>query len=208
MSTIEGSGRIGEVLFGKVRREVLSLLFGDPDLAYHFSEIARRVDSGRGAVQRELAGLVDAGIAVRTRRGNQVLYQANRKCPVFPELSALVLKTVGLSDVLRDALKPLADRIAAASVFGSFARGEQRADSDVDLLVVGEVGFADVVAALSDAQERLGREINPTVYPPDEFAHRVARGDHFLTAVLRGPMIPLLGGEDELGRLAARGSSD
>lgn len=208
MGTREFPDSVGSTLFGKVRLGVIGLLFGDPDQAYHFSEIARRVDSGRGAVQRELGAMVAAGLVVRIRRGNQALYQANRQSAVFPELSSLAMKTAGLADVLRDALASVASNIDVAFVYGSFARGDQTADSDVDLMVVGEVGFAELVGALDPAQERLGREINATVYPREEFAHRVAAQDHFLTAVLEAPMIPLLGGEDELRQLAERGPSD
>jgi predicted nucleotidyltransferase len=113
------------------------------------------------------------------------------------------MKTTGAADVLREALAPLADRIVAAFVFGSAARGELRSDSDVDLLVVGDAPFAEVAEALAEAQERLGRDVSPTVYPVEEFRSKVSDGHHFLTSVLREPHLFIMGGADELDGLGA-----
>jgi len=157
-----------------------------------------------GALQRELKGLSEAGIVRRTVRGNQVYYQAEPECPAFGELKGLVLKTFGLADVLRGALAPLSNRIRVAFVHGSFARGTVRASSDVDLLVIGEVTFAEVVAALSEAQRVLGREVNPTIYPPDEFRSKLAAGHHFLNSVLSTDKVFLIGDENELARLGGK----
>jgi predicted nucleotidyltransferase len=123
---------------------------------------------------------------------------------VFPELRSIFAKTAGLADVLREALAPLADRGLVAFVFGSAARGELRATSDIDLVIVGDVEFATVVAALAQAQEQLRRDVNPSVYPPAEFRDKLARGHHFLTAVLREPRVFIIGGDDELVRMGAK----
>ena len=120
---------------------------------------------GQGAAQRELARWTEAGILIQTRRGNQVCYQANSASPVFPELKSLVIKTVGLADVLRDAFSGIADRIVVAFIHGSVVRNAEKSDSDVDLVVVGGVTFGEVAAAIHPAQGLIGREINPTVYP-------------------------------------------
>jgi predicted nucleotidyltransferase len=155
-----------------------------------------------GAVQRELMKLTAAGIIRRESRGNQVYYQANPNCPVYSELKGLVLKTLGAGDVLRAGLAPLAERIELAFVFGSVAGGREGRESDVDLLVVGKVTFAEVVAAVGSAQKTLGREINPAVYPVKEFGAKAGAGHYFLKRVLQGPRLWIIGGEGELARLA------
>jgi predicted nucleotidyltransferase len=182
---------------------VLGWLYGHPGERFYLRQVASLSGAAQGAVQRELQVLVEAGILRRTVEGRHVYFEANRESPIFPELYALVLKTVGIVDVIRDALAPLADRIRVAFVFGSAARGELRSDSDVDVLVVADVSFSDVVNALAPAQSRLGRDVNPTVYPPAEFGEKVRTGHHFLTAILQEPRLFAVGGPDELGRLGA-----
>ncbi len=191
----------GSVLFGQTRLRVLGWLFGHPDQAFYLRQLVRETGAAHGAVQRELSTLVGAGLLQRTVEGRQVYFQANRESPIFPELRALLMKTTGLVDVVRQALEPLAEQIVAAFVFGSAARGELRNDSDIDLLVVGDAPFGTVVEALAPAQERLGREVNPTVYPALEFRTKLLEGHHFLTRVLREPYLFVLGGADELDRL-------
>jgi len=152
-------------------------------------------------VQRELQVLAEAGILRRTVEGRQVYFQADRESPIYPELQALLSKTTGIVDVVREALAPLADGIRLAFVFGSAARGELRRDSDVDVLVVGDASFTAVANALATAQARLGRDVNPTVYPPGEFRKKIHTGHHFLTNVLREPRLFAVGGPDELASL-------
>jgi predicted nucleotidyltransferase len=156
-----------------------------------------------GSVQRELKQLTRAGLLREKRRGNQVLYRANRESPLYPELQSLVVKTAGLADVLRRALAPLADHIQIAFIFGSFARGAQNKDSDVDLMVIGNLPSSEIYRALSEPQQRLNREINCNVYPPEEVSRKIAARHHFLTRVLEAPKVFLLGDEHELRRLAA-----
>lgn len=195
---------VSTTLFGKTRRAVLSLLFTHTDEAFYLRQIVRAIGAGLGAVQRELKRLTEAGIIRRTVRGRQVYYQANPDCPLFAELRGLVIKTAGVGDVLRAALAPLADRIHLALIYGSLARGEERRSSDIDVLVVGEVTFGEVVAILAPAQETLGREINPNVYPSAEFRSKLAAGHHFLRTVIGGPKLFLIGDEYELARLAKK----
>ncbi len=201
MSTVPENDSLSVTLFGKTRRAVLSLLYGHADEAFYVRQITRVAGVGVGAVQRELEQLLNAGIVIRMIRGRQVYYQANPDCPVFLELKNLVLKTAGAATVIRSALVPLADRIRVAFIFGSLAAGRERKGSDVDVLVVGEVTFGQVVSSIHEAQTTLHREINPTVYPPEEFQSKVAAGHHFLKSVLRGPLVFLIGDERDLGRL-------
>lgn len=199
---------MASVLFGQTRLRVLGWLFGHPDEAFYLRQLVRQTGAAHGAVQRELAALTGAGVLRRTVQGRQVYFQANRESPIFTELQSLLMKTTGAVDVLRDALAPLADRIAVAFIFGSAARGELRSESDIDLLVVGDASFAAVAAALTKAQERLGRDVNPTVYPSDEFASKIRSGHHFLTTVLQEPHVFIIGGSDELGGLGAERLAD
>jgi len=155
-----------------------------------------------GAVQREVKLLTDAGIIRRRTSGHQVYFQANTDSPVFKELKSLITKTVGIGDTLHTALSSFNDRIRVALVYGSVARGEENQRSDIDLLVIGDIAFTEVVKALRSAQETLGREINPTVYPEEEFRSRVSEGHYFIQNVLNGPKIFVIGDEDDLKRLA------
>jgi len=195
---------IGSALFSKNRRLILALLFGHPDQDFYLRQIVRACGGGVGAVQRELGQLADAGIIRRSVRDKQVYFQANAACPVFEELKSLVVKTTGVADVLRVALAPLDDRIVVAFVFGSVARAQQKRTSDVDLAVVGQVAFSQVVQSLAQTQEKLGREVNPMVYSPEEFQSKVGAGHQFLARVLKKPKVFLIGDEDELTRLAAK----
>jgi predicted nucleotidyltransferase len=204
MSTGPDTDYLSKTLFSKTRRAVLSLLYSHVDDAYYMRQIVRSAGVGLGAVQRELKQLSDAGIIHRMVRGHQVYYQANPQCPVFAELKNLVVKTVGVGAALQAALTPLGDRIDVAFIYGSIARSEEHRDSDVDVLVVGKVTFAEIVSSLSETQKTIGREINPTVYPPAEFRSKLAAGHHFLSSVLRGPMFFLIGDKRELARLVKK----
>jgi uncharacterized protein len=192
----------GLVLFGATRRRLLAWLFGHPDEAFYLRELLRQTGAPEGGAQRELAALTAAGILSRTERGRQVYFQANRDSLVFPELLSLLTKTTGAVDVLREALEPLAPRVAAAFVYGSAARNELRQGSDIDLMVVGDVEFADVAPVLRGAEAKLGREVNATVYPLSEFQAKIRDGHHFLTAVLRAPYLLVIGSRDDVERLA------
>ena len=176
---------------------ILSLLLLEPTRRLHLREIIRLAGVGQGSVQRELTKLVRAGVLNKTREGNLTHFQANPMCPVFTELRGLVEKTAGVSGSLRTALLPLTQEIEHAFLFGSVARGDERAESDIDLIIVGGVSFMAVVAAISPLQEFLGREINPTVFTPEEFRQRLDRGDHFLSRVMQEDRVDLIGGEHE-----------
>lgn len=204
MSTISKSSSLASVLFGKARLAVLALIYGHPDKSFYVRQVVRAAGIGHGAAQRELTRLAQAGILHRAWQGRQVYYQANPQCAIFEELKSLVVKTAGVADVLRAALLPLAERIQAAFIFGSMAEGRQNQESDVDLLIIGKVNLREVVTALSQAQTTLGREVNPTVYPPEEFRQKLAQGHHFLKSLVENPRIFLIGDEHELARLGEK----
>jgi predicted nucleotidyltransferase len=189
-------------LFPEVRKKVLALLLSDPAQRWYLRDIERRTDLAIGTVRRELTGLAKAEIITKSKDGNRTYYQANTECPFFPELSGLLRKTAGFVYVLCEAIKQLSDKVKIAFVHGSFATGAVRADSDVDLIVIGSCSFAEVVDAISQTQDKLGREVNPSVYSVDEFRQKVASKHHFLSSVLSEPKVFLVGDENELGRLA------
>jgi predicted nucleotidyltransferase len=191
------------LLFGAYRRDALALLLLHPEESLHVREIARAIGKAPGTLLRELNALSAAGVLLRKPVGNQVHFQADPDCPIYEELRSILKKTVGVADVLREALAPLGAKVRAAFVYGSVARGDERARSDLDVMVVGEASFGDVVAALAPAQESLRREVNPNVYPALEFRKKLAARDPFLKRVLAGHKIYIVGGEDDLGKPAA-----
>ena len=191
-------------LFGKTRQALLALLYTHSDEAHLQESLIHLAALGRGTVQRELDFLTRAGIVRRTVRGRQVYFQADPDCPIYPELKGLIVKTAGVADVLRGALAPLAERIRAAFIYGSVAKGAERRGSDVDVMVIGDVSFAEVADTRGRTQETIGREVNPSVYPPAEFRSKVAARHHFVNTVLKGEKIFLIGDERELARLAKK----
>jgi len=185
---------------------VLGWLFTHPDERYFVRQLTTLLGEDSTNVSRELARLEKTGILVSTTEGKQKYYQANRRSPLFNELHGLIVKTVGVVDVLRSALAPAMERIKVAFVFGSIASGGERRTSDIDMMVVGRISFEDVVSLLSPAEEKLGREVNPVVYPITEFKQKVKEDHHFVKTVLEGEKIFLIGDEGELAKLAGKGT--
>jgi len=193
------TGRIADALFPKGRQRVLAVLFGNPDRSFYANEVIALAQSGTGSVQRELAALSEAGLLSVTKQGNQKHYQANAAAPVFAELRGLVMKTSGLADVLRTALAPLAPQMVAAFVYGSVAKQNDTAQSDIDVMVVSAgLSYADVFGALEGATISLGRKVNPTLYTPAEMAKRITQDNAFVSRVLQQPKIWLIGNEEQL----------
>lgn len=198
-----GQKTLGNLLFGQTRGGVLALLYGSPDQSFFVRQIARQTGiSSVGAVQRELETMAAVGLINRSTLGNQVFYQANREHPAYEELRSLIAKTVGVFHLLGSALAPLENRISLAFVYGSMARGEETAGSDVDLMVIGDVTLEEVLACLTPAERSIGRPINPTVYSLDEFKSKLHAGNHFISSVARGRNVFLIGNEDELRKVA------
>ncbi|MCU0620528.1 MAG: nucleotidyltransferase domain-containing protein [Gemmatimonadales bacterium] len=193
-----------DALFGRARRAVLTLLFGRSGQRFYLREVARLTGLAVGSVQRELANFVAAGLVERSTEGAHVYFRANSRSPLYPELVGLATKTAGVVPVLRRTLAGLArkESIDLAFVYGSVATGTHGAASDVDLMVGGRVRLRELVPVLRRAQERLAREINPTLYPQEEFRRRLASGEHFLTRVMATPRIMVVGSDDELAELA------
>ena len=187
-------------LLGRQTAAVLSVLLARPESRLYQRQIAQLAGLRLLQAQRALRALADLGVLLTHHEGNRVYYSPDPSCPILPELTAMVLKTAGLADVLQEALAGV-EGIALAFIFGSMAKGTFDSRSDVDVLVVGDGSFADISAALLPAQERLGREITPTVYSPEEFQQRVAEKHHFLARVLSEPKIMLVGTPDDVERM-------
>ena len=185
---------IAEALFPRVRHQLLVLLFGSPERTYYLNELVRLVGAGVGGVQRELESFTRAGLVRVTRRGNQRHYQADPDCVVFPELRGLAQKTRSEFERLALALAPLASKLDEAFVYGSLARGDDHAESDIDLLLVSdELTLEDVLNALMPLEVELGRKVSPTLYSRAERDRRIATGNPFYRKVESGPRVDLLG---------------
>jgi len=190
---------IAASLFGVTRQRVLGLLFGQPERSFFAAELIALAGAGSGGVQRELARLVASGLVSVTPVGRQKHYRANAKAPVFDELRALIVKTVGFATPLRSALEPLANTIQLALVYGSVARGEDGAQSDIDLLIVSDtLTLEDLYGVLSAAEARLSRPIHPTLYTSKEFSQRRKAKNAFLEKILNREHHVLIGGIDDI----------
>ena len=188
---------ISSALFSDSQARVLQWLFGQPERSYHLSELRRLTSLGSASLQRELNRLADAGLVNSERVGNLRRFQANPQSPVYQELVSLVRKTLGVVPLLRQALQPLAGRLSKAFIYGSVARQTDTADSDVDLLLVGEnLSLNEILNLLLPLEAQLGRKINPNCYTPAEYAKRVAEPDSFVNRVLAQVTLPLIGDVD------------
>lgn len=195
---------MAEILFGHTRGAVLGLLYGHTDKSFYIRQLARDTGISTGALQRELEQLAEIGLISRAKMGNQVFYQANAGSPVFQEIRSLVAKTVGVIGALRSALAPLASRIRVSFVFGSVARHEEISSSDIDLMIIGDTTFDEVLRAISSTQTTLAREINPSVYSPAEFKAKLKKGNHFLTSIMKSEKMFVIGTEDEFRKLGSK----
>ena len=192
---------LSEILSSKVRAEVFRLLFGLNDNALHVREIERRSGFVIGTIQTEMKKLYKLNLVLKNRDGNRLYYRANRQHPIFSELHSLVIKTVGLIDVLRDTLAG-EKTIRSAFIFGSIAEGSEKVESDIDLMVIGEIGLRSLSLLLQGLAEDFGREINPYVLLPKEFINRKSETEHFISKVLVSPKLFIIGDENDLKTMA------
>lgn len=185
---------IATALFSDSQIRIFRWLFGQPERSYHFSELRRLTLLGSASLQREMNRLVAAGLVLSENVGNQRRFQANPRSPVHDELLALIRKTLGIAPLIADALRPLADRLSNAFIYGSVAKGSDTARSDVDLLLVGDsISLNDVLTLLLPLEEQLGRKINPNCYTRSEYERRLSEPDSFINRILAQPTLPLIG---------------
>jgi predicted nucleotidyltransferase len=190
---------LSNALFSKVQQRVLGLIFGQPGRSFYTSEIIRNVQSGTGAVERELSRLQRSGLVSVERIGNQKHYRANHRSPIFSELQSLVIKTVALTEPLRKSLEPYSDKIKTAFVYGSVAKGTDTASSDIDLMVIGEeLSYSELYAVLQSVEEALGRKISPTFLSPKDWRRKAAEKGSFVSKIKILPKILIFGSENDL----------
>jgi predicted nucleotidyltransferase len=200
MGVAMDSSGLADALFSRVQQRVLALLYGQPDRSFYASEIIRLANSGTGAVQRELLRLVDSGLVTVTKVGNQNHYRANRNSPIFAELQAIVLKTVGLILPLREALARYSKKITAAFVYGSVAKRRDTARSDIDVMVVADrLTYRDLYSALQGAEAKLGRSVNPELMSIADWKRKLDQGNSFVAKINAQPKLFIYGSQHDLG---------
>ncbi len=190
---------LSEILSSRARAEIFRLLFSGTGIELHIREMQRRSGLTDGTIRQELRKLARLDLVCGRRDSNRVYYRANAENPLFPEIHGLVIKTVGLVDILREALQD--ERIRIAFVFGSIARGEEKAHSDVDLMVIGSIRLRPLSGLLSGVSQQIGREINPHLLSEAEFKKRQNEKDHFLTRVMESPKVFIVGNQNDLSAM-------
>lgn len=192
---------VGDVLFTKTQRRVLTLLYGRPECSCYVNEIVRFAEVGIGSVQRELEKLEAAGLVTVTFAGNRKHYQANQQSPVFQELHGIVVKTFGLADIVRNALAPYVGRVDVAFIYGPLAAGFHEGANAIDIMIVApDISYTDLVAGLAECEREIGRPFNPVIYRPADLRRKLAASNAFLTRVLKQPKIFLIGTKHDLPR--------
>ncbi|PHS24952.1 MAG: transcriptional regulator [Methylophaga sp.] len=193
------STSLGDALFTKTQQRVLGLLYGKPDARFYTNEILRLAGMGRGTITRILDSFVSSGVLVSLKEGNQRYYQANSQNPIYNELVSIVRKTFGITDVIKATLESVSEQIVLAFVYGSIAKGEDTASSDIDLMVITDnLSYSDLMTVLADAEESLARPINPTIYTPLQFRERIEKDNSFLTRVIAQPKLWIKGNDDDV----------
>ncbi len=196
----KSNSRLGDALFSTTQQKVLGLLYGHPDETFFVNQILRLTGMGVHTIKRELDRMTAVGILTMRKIGNQHHYQANPECPIFPELIGIVRKTFGVADVIKVALEARDEQIELAFVYGSIASAEDRADSDIDLMIVApDLAYAELMETLAEAEQVLGRKINPTIYNVSEVESRLKRKDAFFSRVMERPKIWIKGADDDIG---------
>jgi predicted nucleotidyltransferase len=196
-----------DALFPSVRRELLAAMLLSADKWWYMSELASHLNTTVSSLQRELNSLSASGILERKQDGRRTYYKARKDSPVFGDLRDLFLKTAGIAPALRSELARFGDRIRWAAIYGSVARGQEAAESDIDLLIVGDIATADLIPVLRRLERRFGREVNVKRYSEKEFRDKMRVGDHFLSAVVKSKIESLVGSLNELEAASRRTKS-
>jgi len=199
MGTKKQTISLGDTLFTKTQQQVLGLLFGNPNRSYYAKEIVRFAGLGSGTIQRELEYLSAAGLLTVTKIGNQKHYQANKKSPIYKELRGIVIKTFGVGDLIRSALMSIKDKIHMAFIYGSVAKGTDTANSDIDIIMCSDnLSYPEIYPLLEKIEQKIGREVNPTIYKKNELLQKLRKDNAFIKRILKQPKIFLIGSMDDL----------
>jgi len=196
-----------DALFPKIRQNILAAIYSQPERWWFMSELAAFIQTTPSSLQRELGTLVESGILRQRRDGNRLYFQAETDSPIFAPLRELITQTLGIPEKLKESLLSLAKKINCAFIYGSVARREEHSLSDIDLIVVGSVGLADLSSVLRELERKFHREINATCYSAEEFGNKMQAENHFLTEVLKKEKIFLIGDKDELEKFAGKSNS-
>src|SRR5438876_12220182 len=191
-------------LFTRTKQALLTATILQPDKRWYFRELARQLQLQPSSIQRDLTAFTEAGLLERHQDGNRVYYQARRESPIFQELQQILIKTVGVVEAFRGILKPVRNHIEIAFIYGSIASGKARAESDVDIMIVGDVGLERIARLFHGVETQLGRPVNPTVYSVEDFQRRLKQESHFLRTVLGSPVLLIEGTRSDLERLAEK----
>lgn len=194
-----------QIFSSQARVAIMKLFLLNPDDRYYLRQAGSLTGQPVHAVEREVAKLEAVGLLFHTLEGNRKYYQVEKNCPIFPELKSMFLKTVGLGDVLREYIEEVKGSIEVAFVYGSYARGEETRLSDIDLFVIGTVTGRELSSVLAEARSELAREMNPVTMAPEEFASKVASGNHFVLSILKDSKTFLVGNAEDLESLTGRG---
>jgi predicted nucleotidyltransferase len=196
-----------DALVSRTKQNILAATLLHSDRRWYLLELARHLGVGSSSLQRELKLLTNAGILKRSENGHRVYFQADVACPIFTELAGMLTKTVGILDVVKEILTPLQEQITVAFIYGSVAVSAERSSSDIDLMVIGDAPLSRIAPVLRNAEQKLARAINPTVYTAQEFKRHMTRENHFLTSVLRGEPLFVIGDQNDLAKLTS-GATD
>jgi predicted nucleotidyltransferase len=196
-----------DALFPKARRDILAATYGQPDRWWYLSELAQQFNTTPSSLQRELQSLVSSGILRQRRDGRRTYFQAESVSPIFGELQSIIFKTLGVEGALKEVMAKFGDRVACAFLYGSVARQQEHALSDVDLMIIGSIGLSELSPSLRVLEKKFGREINVKCYSPNEFCKKVEAENHFITSVLKGEKTFLKGDKDELESFAGKQNS-
>ncbi len=197
-----------QIFSSQARVAIMKLFLLNPDDRYYLRQAASLTGQPVHAVEREVAKLEAVGLLFHTLEGNRKYYQVEKGCPIFPELKSLFLKTVGLGEVLREYMEGVKGAIEVAFVYGSYAKGGETRLSDIDLFVIGTITGRELSSVLAEARSELAREINPVIMTPNEFASKVASGNHFVVSILKDSKTFLVGNAEDLESLAGRGEAE
>jgi predicted nucleotidyltransferase len=201
MGTKQIDESLGAALFSGVQQRVLGALFTNPDRSFYGNELFRLTNSGKGALQRELARLQRVGLVNMEIIGKQKHYQANRDSPIFEEVHGIVIKTFGMADVLSNALGPFSGNITVAFIYGSVAKRTDTSQSDIDLFIVSDdLSYSELIDALGAAETKLARKISPTLQSRAELERKRAEGNSFVIRVLEQPKVFIIGSDDDLAK--------
>lgn len=195
------NNNLSDTLFGKTRKTLFTLFFTNEDTEFYLRQISTMTGVSPGALQIELRKLERSGILAKTKKGKQHYYRVNKSCPIFSELKSIVTKTILSHDMIAQALVSISHKIKVGFIFGSAAKGKLKSGSDIDLMIIGEVTTSEVLEVCEDVQEKLNMEINPCIYPLNEYVKKLKKGNHFLNSLLKEEKIFIIGTENEFNRL-------